>query len=122
MGATGIEAGEVSILLSDGQRNSTYFGFRDLQIPDLNTTCGEVGDFKFDINRPFGLALAGAPHTAAKPTGHTAAVFVVALDGRQAELRAHEELLPTAELLDLPDDGRFLGCVMNSTDIGSETR
>lgn len=47
-------------------------------------------------------------------------MLVVALDGRQAELGAHEELLAAAELLDLPDDGALLGRIVHRADVGAE--
>jgi hypothetical protein len=70
----------------------------------LDTTSGEVGNFKLDVDGPLGFALPGAAHAASEASGHASAVLVIALDGRQAEFGAHEELLPSTELLDLPDD------------------
>lgn len=103
----------------DGGRK--YLWFRDLQIPYLDTTRCEIGDLEFDVDGPFRFAGSSASHATSKATGHTAAVFVVALNGGQAELGAHEELLAAAELLDLPDDGGLFGGVVDGSDVGSET-
>ena len=49
-------------------------------------------------------------------------MLVVAFDRGEAQLGAHEELLAAAELLDLPDDGAFLGRVVHAADVGAEAR
>lgn len=99
----------------------TYLRFRDLQVPDLDTASSEVRDFEFDVDRPLCLALPGSTHATSETTGHATTVLVVALYGRQPQLCAHEELLASAELLDLPDDGRLLGRVVHGSDVGAET-
>lgn len=99
----------------------TYLRFRDLQVPDLDTASSEVRDFEFDVDRPLCLALPGSTHATSETTGHATTVLVVALYGRQTQLCAHEELLASAELLDLPDDGGLLGRVVHGSDVGAET-
>lgn len=100
----------------------TYLRLGNLQVPHLDATGREVGDLELDVDGSLGLAhRASAAHAAAEPTSHTTAVLVVALHGRQTQLRPHEELLATAELLDLPDDGRLLRRVVHSANVGTES-
>ena len=48
-------------------------------------------------------------------------MLIVALDGGEAELGAHEEFLAAAELLDFPDDGGLFGGVVHGSDVCAET-
>ena len=104
-------------------RGGTYLRFGDLQVPHLNTGSGEVGDLELDIDRPLGRAHGtSSAHTSTKATRHTTAVLVVSLDRGKTQLRPHKELLATTELLDLPDNRRLFGGIVNSSYISAETR
>ena len=48
-------------------------------------------------------------------------MLVVTLDGWKTQFSAHEEFLPAAKLLDLPDDSGLLGSVVYGSDVGSES-
>lgn len=87
----------------------------------MNTTSGEVGDLKLDVDGPLGFAhLAGSAHAASKAAGHTAAMLVVALDRRQTQLGPHQELFAAAELLDLPHNCGLFGRIVHRADVGAE--
>jgi hypothetical protein len=49
-------------------------------------------------------------------------MLVISLHGGKTQLRPHEELLATTELLDLPDNRRLLGSIVHSSDVGAESR
>lgn len=49
-------------------------------------------------------------------------MLIIPFHRRQAQFRPHEEFLAAAKLLNLPDDGRLLGRVVDGSDVGSETR
>lgn len=87
----------------------------------MNATGGEIGDFELDVNGSLGLAqLSCATHAATKSSRHASPVLVISFDRGQAQLCPHEELLPPAELLDLPNDGRLLRCVVDGANISAE--
>lgn len=88
----------------------------------MDPTGGKVRDFELDADRSFPFAPLRAPHASSEPTGHAAPVFVVPFDGWQAELGPHQELLAPPKLLDLPDDGRLFGRVVDGADVGAEAR
>lgn len=48
-------------------------------------------------------------------------MLVVTLDRRKTQLSAHEEFLPAAKLLDLPDDSGLLGSIVYGSDVRSES-
>lgn len=102
-------------------KQGTYLRLGNLQVPHLNTARREIGDLKLDVDGSLRLADGpGTAHTTSKSTRHAAAGLVVALDGGETQLRAHQELLAAAELLDLPDDGGLLGGVVHCSDVGAE--
>jgi hypothetical protein len=106
--------------MSHVQGNCTHLRLYDLEIANLYPARREVRNLELDLDGSLGLAAADAAHAAAEAAHHAAALVVVAPDGRQAELGAHEELLGAAELLDLPDDGRRLRRVVHGADVGPE--
>lgn len=110
----------VFIFGNEKMGRNTHLRFRDLQVSYLDTASGEIRDLELDVDRALRFALGRTAHATSKPTGHTATEFVIALDGGEAELGAHEELLAAAELLDLPDDGRLLGSVVDCADVCTE--
>lgn len=98
-----------------------YLWLRNLQVSHLDSAGCEVRNLEFDIDRSLALAgLSCTAHATAITASHATAVLVVALDGGQAELSAHQELFPAAELLDLPDDGRLLRRIVHCADVGTE--
>lgn len=89
----------------------------------MDPTGREIGNLKLDADRALPLPpLSRTAHASPEPARHAAPVLVIALDRGQAQLGAHEELLPAAELLDLPDDGALLGRVVHAADVGAEAR
>jgi hypothetical protein len=83
----------------------TYLWLGDLQVPHLDTRSGEVGDLELDVDGPLRLShRTSSAHASTKATCHTTAVLVISLHGGKTQLRPHEELLATTELLDLPDN------------------
>lgn len=101
-------------------RGEAHLRFSNLQIPHLDPTSREIRNLKLDVDRPLGLAVVCSAHAPSKATGHATAEFVVALDGGETQLGAHEELLAAAELLDFPDNGGLLGGVVHCADVGAE--
>jgi hypothetical protein len=99
----------------------TYLRLDNLQIPHLYPTRRKIRNFKLYINRPLSLARAHTTHTAAKPTHHAAALFVVAADAGEAEFGAHEKFFAAAKLLDFPDYGGGFGRVVYGADVCAET-
>ena len=110
-------------LAEEIEASNAYLWLDNLQIPDLNTARGEIGNFELDAN--WSLCLAFAPysaHASTKSTSHTSTMLVVAFDAGQAKLGSHKELLTTTELLDFPDYSRLLGCVVDRSDVRPEAR
>lgn len=98
-----------------------YLWLNDLQIPHLDARRSEVGNLKLDLDGSLSLARTrDSPHAAAEAAHHASSFVVVATDARQPELRAHQELLAAAELLDLPDDGGGFGRVVHGADVCAE--
>lgn len=107
---------------NERETNKTHLRFNDLQVSDLDTTRGEVGYLKLDVDRAFALSLSYATHTTSKSTSHAASMFIITLDGRKAEFGAHEEFFPSTELLDLPNDSRLFRRIVDGANIRPETR
>ena len=100
-----------------------YLGFCNLQISDLDTTGCEVWDLELDLDRPLtSLSTTNTTHATTETTRHTTTGLIVAPHAGEAKLRAHEELLVAAKLLNLPDDGALLGGVVDGAKVGAEAR
>src|SRR2546423_14731418 len=107
----------------DERGHSTYFGLDDLQIPNLYPARREVGDLELNANRSLRFPFTPYPsHASAKAASHATTMLIIAFDTWQSQLGSHKKLLAATELLDLPDNGRLLWCVMHGTDICSESR
>jgi hypothetical protein len=93
---------------------SAYLWLNNLEIPHLNARSREVGNLKLDADGTLRFAAsADTAHAATETTHHSTALLIVAAHTGQTELGAHEELLATTELLDLPYDGARFGRVVH---------
>lgn len=85
---------------------SAYLGLNNLEISHLNARGREVRNLELDADGTLRLAAStDTAHAATKATHHSTALLIVAANTGKTELSAHEELLATTELLDLPHDG-----------------
>ena len=62
-------------------RREKYLGFSDLQVPHLDTTGREIGNFELDVDGPLRFSNASSTtHATSESTRHTTATLVIALD------------------------------------------
>lgn len=107
---------------SGGSRWVTHLGFDYLEVAHLDATRREVRNLELDADWPLPFARLCATHASPESSRHAAPVLIVAFHRGQSQFRPHEELFTPSELLDFPDDGRLLRCVVNGSNAGSETR
>jgi hypothetical protein len=91
-----------------------YLWLNNLEISHLNARSREVRNLKLDADGTLRLAAsANTAHAATETTHHSTSLLIVTAHTGQTELGAHEELLATTELLDLPYDRTGFGRVVH---------